>query len=160
MLSSIGNNYCRDTTFDNAFSPPNKCVPISPFSPADFTPAIIIRDTSPNAVAYDESEYGSGLFIDYSKHYDIHVPETIPPDEVESIMKKVPLMTEKQKNDAIKSASAAKHALEHRGNNSKVMPGILTEKTHINTLYSRTPSLNVQTLSVCCSGSINSAWPR
>ena len=36
-------------------------------------------------------------------------------------MKKVPLMTEKQKNDAIKSASAAKHALEHRGNNSKVI---------------------------------------
>lgn len=121
ILSSIGNNYCRDTTFDNAFSPPSECVPISPFSPADFTPAIIVRDSSPQTVAYDESEYGSGLFIDYSKHYDIHVPETIPPDEVESIMKKVPLMTEKQKNDAIKSASAAKHALEHRGNNSKVI---------------------------------------
>ena len=30
-------------------------------------------------------------------------------------------MTEKQKNDAIKSASAAKHALEHRGNKSKVI---------------------------------------
>lgn len=121
MLSSIGNNYCRDTTFDNAFSPPSECVPITPFSQADFTPAIIIRDNSPNTVAYDESEYGSGLFIDFSKHYDIYVPEIISPNEVENIMQKVPLMTEKQKNDAIKSASAAKHALEHRGNNSKVI---------------------------------------
>lgn len=121
MLSSIGNNYCRDTTFDNAFSPTNEWVPISPFTPADFTPAIIIRDSSPNTVAYDESEYSSGLFIDYSKHYDIHVPDTLPPNDVENIMKKVPLMSEKQKNDVIKSASAAKHALERKGNTSKVI---------------------------------------
>ena len=121
MLSSIGNGYCRDTTFDNAFSPPSEWRPITPFTPADFTPAIIVRDSSPQTVAYDESEYGSGLFIDYRKIFDVHVPETIPPDDVEGIMKKLPLMTEKQKNDVIKSASAAKYALEHRGNNSKVI---------------------------------------
>lgn len=129
MLTSIGNNYYRDTTFDNAFAPPSEWVPISPFTPADFTPAIIVRDSSPQTVIYDESEYGSGLFIDQSKHYDIHVPETYPPDDVEGIMKKLPLMTEKQKNDVIKSASAAKHALERRGNNSNVILDISEQVT-------------------------------
>lgn len=110
--------------FHNAFGAPSELRPIPPFNSADLTPAIIIKEQSSDDnvnINYFEDMIGSSLHIDYSQKYDISVPETVRPEDIDSIISKIPLRSEKEKNDAIRSASAAKAALERKGNQSQVL---------------------------------------
>lgn len=129
---AMNRNY-RSYSFPNAFAPKHELRPMQPFNSVDMTPAIFIRDMSAGyngSVAYFEDPTVSRMHIDYRKEYDVYVPNTVNPGDVDSIVNRLPFRTDKEKNDAIRDAAAAKAALERKGNTSQVSLDI-SEKVNI-----------------------------
>ena len=125
----------------NAWGPPSEMRPMAPPTSVDDVPAIIIKDQSYNNGAYVDlySDFsGIGLGINYSRNYDVYVPKTVEPSDIDGVVRKIPFLSEKEKNDAIRSAAAAQNALHRKDNNSKVALDLSENiKIHIGEEYER-----------------------
>lgn len=116
-------------------------MPMTPPTSADNVPAIIIKDQSYNNGAYVDlysDSSGIGLGINYSRNYDVYVPKTVEPSDIDGVVRKIPFLSEKVKNDAIRSSAAAQNALYRRENQSKVALDLSENiKIHIGEEYIR-----------------------
>lgn len=134
---------CPPPVFDprNAWGPPCEMMPMTPPTSADNVPAIIIKDQhSNNGATVDlfSDSSGIGLGINYSRNYDVYVPEEVDPYDIDGVVRKIPFLSEKEKNDAIRSAAAAQNALYRRDNQSKVALDLSENiKIHIGEEYIR-----------------------
>ncbi|MBQ4535116.1 MAG: hypothetical protein IJA18_07930, partial [Ruminococcus sp.] len=94
-----------------------------PFNSANIMPAIIIQNQcAPNygLVDYFDGITGPCMHIDNRRILDVYVPGTVNLQDLYSVFDKITLRSEKEKNEAIRSATAAKSALNRAGDESKV----------------------------------------
>jgi len=110
-----------DTT--NAWCHKSELRPMTPFNSANIMPAIIIQNQcAPNygLVDYFDGITGPCMHIDNRRILDVYVPGTVNLQDLYSVFDKITLRSEKEKNEAIRSATAAKSALNRAGDESKV----------------------------------------
>ena len=60
------------------------------------------------------------MHIDNRRIVDVYVPETVNLMDLYSVFDRIPTRSEKEKNDAVRSAAAAKAALNRADDSSKV----------------------------------------
>lgn len=107
----------------NAWSPRSELRPMIPFNTANITPTIYVQNQHPanyGTVDYFDGITGPCMHIDNRRIIDVYVPETVNLMDLYSVFDRIPARSEKEMNDAIRSAAAAKAALNRSDDNSKV----------------------------------------
>jgi len=110
-----------DTT--NAWCPKSELRPITPFNSANIMLAIIIKNqcaSNYGLVDYFDGIEGPCMHIDNRRILDVYVPDTVNLQDLYSVFDQIPLRSEKEKNEVIRSATAVKAALNRVGDESKV----------------------------------------
>ena len=107
----------------NAWSQKSELRPLTPFNTANISPTIYVQNQSPanyGTVDYFAGITGPCMHIDNRRIVDVYVPETVNLMDLYSVFDRIPTRSEKEKNDAVRSAAAAKAALNRADDNSKV----------------------------------------